>query len=76
VIIYQGLIVLFATQIHMLVPKVLLEEMILEITATGGVLIIAIGLNIMRIMQVRVANMLPSLLVAICIIVLLHIGNF
>jgi Uncharacterized membrane protein, possible Na+ channel or pump, COG1811 len=64
VMIYQGGIALFATQINLFVPSDLLELLIFEITATGGVMIMAIGLNIIGISAIRVANLLPGILVA------------
>ncbi|MFX3660804.1 MAG: DUF554 domain-containing protein [Ectobacillus sp.] len=74
VIVYQGVITLFATQIHLFVPKELMDQMILEITATGGIMIVAIGLNILQITSIRVANMLPSLLFTVIFVVLLHMN--
>ncbi|KMJ60434.1 membrane protein [Bacillus sp. LL01] len=64
VMIYQGSIALFATQIDLFVPPALLELFIFEITATGGIMIMAIGLNIIGVTAIRVANLLPGILVA------------
>ncbi|MCG1021113.1 DUF554 domain-containing protein [Sutcliffiella horikoshii] len=64
VMLYQGSIALFATQIDLFVPPELLELLIYEITATGGVMIMAIGLNIIGISAIRVANLLPGIIVA------------
>ncbi|WP_404446659.1 DUF554 domain-containing protein [Sutcliffiella horikoshii] len=64
VMIYQGSIALFATQIDLFVPPDLLELLIFEITATGGVMIMAIGMNIIGVTAIRVANLLPGILVA------------
>lgn len=63
VAIYQGLIALFATQITKLIPEAALELFIQEMTATGGIMIIAIGLNLLGLTKIRVANLLPSLVV-------------
>ncbi|MEH6940883.1 DUF554 domain-containing protein [Bacillus sp. JJ722] len=63
VVLYQGTIALFATQITKVVPKELLDFFIIEMTATGGIMIIAIGLNIMGVTKIRVANLLPAILV-------------
>ncbi len=38
--------------------------MIAETTATGGILIIAIGLRLLEIKRLRVGNFLPALLLA------------
>ncbi|WP_368502936.1 DUF554 domain-containing protein [Alkalihalophilus sp. As8PL] len=63
VVLYQGSIAIFATYINAYVPSELMEMFIVEMTATGGVMIIAIGLNILGVLQIRVANLLPSILV-------------
>jgi len=61
VLIYQGSIALFAS----IIQQYLSEVMINEMTATGGLLILAIGFNIMGMTKIRVGNLLPSLLVAV-----------
>ena len=40
-------------------------ELITEISAVGGVIIIGIGLNILEITKIKVSNMLPALLLII-----------
>lgn len=61
VLLYQGGITLLAS----IVARFLSEAMILEMTATGGLLIFAIGLNLLKIGKIKVGNLLPSLLFAI-----------
>ncbi|UOY93896.1 DUF554 domain-containing protein [Ectobacillus sp. JY-23] len=73
VILYQGFIALFATQIQAFVPEVLMDAIILEITAVGGIMIVAIGLNILEVVKIRVANMLPSLLIAILLVTIVSL---
>jgi len=68
VLFYQGAIALLAVQITKFVPDAVMDQFILEMTATGGVMIIAIGLNLVGITKIRVANMLPSLLVVALIV--------
>lgn len=63
VMVYQGSIALFATQIEKWIPTDLMNAFISEMTATGGLMIFAIGLNLMGITTIRVANLLPSILV-------------
>ncbi|GKW46157.1 MULTISPECIES: DUF554 domain-containing protein [unclassified Planococcus (in: firmicutes)] len=63
VFVYQGLIALFATQISLIVPEAALDMFITEMTATGGVMIVAIGLNLMGLTKMRVANLLPGVIV-------------
>lgn len=72
VMLYEGAIALLATQIERWVPKGLLESFISESTATGGILIIAIGLNILGITSIRVANLLPSILVTALLVSLAY----
>ncbi|MFV9510311.1 DUF554 domain-containing protein [Tepidibacillus sp. LV47] len=64
VFLYQGTIALLATYIHSFIPKNLLDQMIVEITATGGILIIAIAINILELKKINVANMLPAVVIA------------
>ncbi|UOQ44765.1 DUF554 domain-containing protein [Halobacillus salinarum] len=61
VVLYEGSIALFATQINRWVPPHMLDLFITEMTATGGLLIVAIGLNLLKLTKIRVANLLPSL---------------
>ena len=63
VFIYQGAIAIFAKYIQLLVSPELLDLMILEITATGGLLIIAIAINILEIKKISVGNMLPAIII-------------
>ena len=62
VVLYQGSIVILATTIENLIPAAFLDNFIIEMTATGGLLIVAIGLNMLQITSIRIANLLPSLL--------------
>jgi uncharacterized protein len=73
VMIYQGTIALLATQIERWVPNDLLQSFIAESTATGGILIIAIGLNMLGLTQIRVVNLLPSILVAAVLVSVVYI---
>lgn len=61
VFIYQGSITLLASYAQ----QILSDSMIMGMTATGGLLIFAIGLNIIKVAKIKVGNLLPSLLVAI-----------
>lgn len=62
VFVYQGLIALLATQIDKWLPEVFLNGLIAEVTGVGGLLIVAIGLNILNIVQIRIGNLLPSII--------------
>ncbi len=63
-LIYQGGLTLLAG----VADQLLTEPMIAEMTATGGVLILAIGLLLLDIRRIRVANLLPALLIAPAIV--------
>lgn len=64
VFIYQGMIALASTFISLLVTQEMLNAMITEITAVGGILILGIGINILELKKVNVANLLPAIIVA------------
>ncbi|MCL7747480.1 DUF554 domain-containing protein [Halalkalibacter alkaliphilus] len=72
VVLYQGGIALLATQINQFVPTLLMDNFIVEMTATGGVMIIAIGLNILGVLQIRVANLLPSIVVVAMLVTAMY----
>ncbi len=58
--IYQGAI----TVISMFAGSFLTAALVASITATGGVLLIGVGLRILRIKSVAVGDMLPALIIA------------
>lgn len=72
VLLYQGGIAVLATEINQYIPVELMDHFIIEMTATGGILIMAIGLNILGILTIRVANLLPSIVVVGIIVTALH----
>ncbi len=72
VVLYEGIIALFATQIDHFVPKEIMNAFIKEMTATGGIMICAIGLNIIGITKIRVANLLPGIIVVAIIVTIIH----
>ena len=61
VLLYQGLLTLGASAIS----GVLTEAMVTEMSATGGLMVAAIGLNLLGVVEIRVGNLLPGLLVAV-----------
>lgn len=75
VFVYQGLIALFATQISLVIPEAALDMFITEMTATGGVMIVAIGLNLMGLTKMRVANLLPGVVVVGLIVTIMFKMN-
>lgn len=60
VLIYQGSITLLASNLS----GVISEEMIKEMTAVGGVLIVGISLLMLEIKTIKVANLLPAVPIA------------
>ncbi|SHE32799.1 hypothetical protein SAMN05444392_10122 [Seinonella peptonophila] len=68
VIIYQVILTLLATQISYLVSSNMLDQIIQEITGTGGILVMGIGMNMLGLIKIRVGNMLPSLVIVILLI--------
>ena len=59
VLIYQGGITLTAS----LVRQFLTPEVVNEMSAVGGLLIFAIGINLLEIRKLKIGNMLPALFV-------------
>lgn len=64
---YQGAITLLA---HVIEPLII-EEAVIEMKATGGLLILAIALNMLDLTKIRVGNMLPAVVFAVIITTLL-----
>jgi len=61
VFIYQGVITLAAG----LVSPYITQDMLAQISVTGGVLVFAIGLNLLNITKIKLANFLPAVFVPI-----------
>ena len=60
VIVYQGAITLLAGAIGPLMN----EAMLAEITASGGVMIMAISTNTLHLTKIRIGNLVPGMLLA------------
>jgi len=61
VLVLQGALTLLGAQLAFL----LRAEILNELTATGGLLILAIGLMLLEVKRIRVANLLPALVVVV-----------
>lgn len=72
VFLYQGMIALLSTQISKFIPQELLEFFISEMTATGGLMIFAIGLNLIGLTKIRVANLVPGILVVSIVVTIVY----
>ncbi|WP_050613516.1 DUF554 domain-containing protein [Bacillus testis] len=75
VMLYEGLIAVCAKAIAHFVPGDLLDLFIVEMGATGGIMIVAIGLNIMGITKIRVANLLPAIVMAVMLVAVFYYGH-
>jgi uncharacterized protein len=58
--VYQGTL----TALGGVLDRALTERMVAEMTATGGIMIMAIGVRLLDIRKIRVASFLPGLLIA------------
>lgn len=72
VFLYEGGIASLATQIYKWVPSDLMNIFINEMTATGGILIFAIGLNLLNITKIKTANLLPSIAVVAILVTIVY----
>ncbi len=61
VFLFQGIIAIFAGSISFIAEN---EAMMNELTCVGSVVIMVLGLNLMGITKIKVANMLPAILIA------------
>lgn len=69
ILIYQGAISLSAGALAPLLNAN--PQLITALTATGGLILVAIGIKLMKIRDLRPANMLPALLIAPALVALL-----
>ncbi|MBU5256039.1 DUF554 domain-containing protein [Tissierella praeacuta] len=69
VFIYQGSITILAD----FVRNLLTPEVVNEMSSVGGLLIMAIGINILGIKKIRVGNMLPSVFIPIVYNILINL---
>ncbi len=67
VLIYQGSITIIASYAGMFLSN----EMIVSMSMVGNILLVAMGLNFMEFTKIRVANMLPALLIPILYFVII-----
>ncbi len=58
IFIYQGLLVIFSSQLQGMISP----ELLVELSALGGVLILGISLNLLNLLQIKLSNFLPSLI--------------
>lgn len=63
-LIYQGGLTIFAQ----LLSNHLTENVINELTAVGGLLLIGMGLNILEITKIKILDMLPALIIVVALV--------
>lgn len=61
VLVYQGSITLFAT----VISPYLNDEVIVQMTLVGSILIMGIGLNMLKITKIKIGNLLPAILIPV-----------
>ena len=68
VFVYQGLITLTASSIrHLLLP-----EVVSQMSAVGGLLILAIGIGLLEVKKIKIGNMLPAIFIPLIYQVVKH----
>jgi len=69
VFVYQGLITMTAS----LMKPFLIDAVINQMSAVGGLLIMAIGFNLLKIQKIKVGNMLPAIFIPLIYYMLKHL---
>ena len=72
-VLYEGLIAIFAGFISAFIPQEALDLFLKQLTATGGIMIAAIGLNMLGLTKIRVANTLPAIPVVAIIVAIMYV---
>lgn len=65
VFLYEAFITVGSSWIVQFIPDQLLQLMITQMTAVGGIMIVAIGLNLLNILKIKVADFLPALFIVL-----------
>lgn len=61
VLIYQGALTLFAA----FIMQYMSDAMVADMTATGGIMLLGLSINILGIKEIKVVNMLPALVIVV-----------
>ncbi len=69
VFVYQGVITLLASSVKDFLTPVVITEM----SAVGGILIMAIGVNILGLKKIKIANMLPAIFIPVIYYIILNL---
>jgi hypothetical protein len=68
VLVYQGLITLTASSLK----QFLVPEVVSQMSAVGGLLIVAIGIGLLEIQKIKIGNMLPAVFIPLACYMLKH----
>lgn len=71
--IYIAIIIFSAQGIAAVIPDVIMTDMISQVSATGGVILLAIAMNMLNITKMRVGNMIPAIFVAMIMVYVMNI---
>lgn len=69
-LLYQGGLTLFASSL----ADYLTDPVINELTAVGGLLLLGLGLNILKIAKLKILNMIPALVIAVVLALIFTSG--
>ncbi len=69
VLIYQGIITIAAFGLK----TILIQSVITDMTAVGSLLIIGLGFNLLGIVKIKVANLLPAMFIPIFYQIILNV---
>ena len=72
VFVYQGILTLTST----LMKPFLIPPVIDQMSGVGGLLIMAIGFNLLEIQKIKVGNMLPAIFIPLIYFMMKHLVNF
>lgn len=72
VFLYISIIIFMAQGVASLIPDPVLSQMVSQVSATGGVILLAISMNMLNITQMRVGNMIPAIFVAMIMIYIVN----
>ena len=67
ILVVQGGLTVFAG----IFSTILTKEVISEITAAGGIMVVSTGINLLELKKIRTANMLPALVIVPIIVILI-----
>ena len=72
---YEAGISLGAKGFASFIPEAVLNDMTAQVSATGGVILLAIGLNMLNVTKMRVGNMIPAIFIGMFIVWVMSIFN-